>query len=60
MGGLDDNTDCSCCEKFLGDSCFVVLSLMKSTGTFRFKLLGLLEFDGLEFVCMTMFSSTSV
>ena len=53
MASFDDNTECNC-GNVAGDSCFVVLSVMNSTGKFRFELLEVLEFDdcGLEFVCM--------
>ena len=61
MASFDDNTDCSCGND-AGDSCFVVLSLMKLLGMVRFELLLLLELDGcgLEFVCMTTSSISSV
>ena len=61
MASLDDNS-CGNCNCGNGDGCFVVLSLMKSTGKFRFELLGILEFDdcGLDFDCVTTSSISSV
>ena len=61
MASLDDNSFGNCSFGNV-DGCFVVLSLVKSIGKFRFELLGLLEFDefGLDFVCVTTSSISSV
>ena len=59
MASLNVVVDCSC---GIGDGCFVVLSLLKSTGKFQIGLLEVLEFDdcGLDFVCVKTSSKSSV